>query len=249
MERLTRRTFIKLTIGAGIAAIDNFALGCGQNIPKPETTRIPVVTSDRCTTPAEFLRPPRLTRESAITYPGGVVVNQAGTVMDLVVRVNKLQSINNEASFDLNSTPETQNITYFFAGSFMRADARSQIAAFIEQDAAYLLLKYCQEQGRASGRMRFSVVSVADELEEVFKRNPRNYSLQDPFWRSALEVQLAIAYLARSKQNTTDPSQIPLETPMLTVQERQTLVRLGLPFAITKLNLENRPPGLQNVTI
>ncbi|MBI2334508.1 hypothetical protein HYU96_01785 [Candidatus Daviesbacteria bacterium] len=184
----------------------------------------------------EALRPPTLSRQSVITYPGGAIINQAGSMVDLSVNIPTLLRINNSPDLALNFTPDTQNFTYFFAGSFRRPDAREQIVEFIKRDRTYLLYRYCQEQGVASGRARFSVISVADEFKTVQVDNPRTYPLTDPFWTRALTVQFALSYAARTKASTHDPEQIPTETPPLSSQERVVLIGLGLPFSITRLN-------------
>lgn len=199
-------------------------------------TSTPAVLPDICLTPSELLRPPSLSRESVITYPGGVIVNQTGEAMELSVNIPTLLGINSSPDLALNFTPDTQNITYFFAGSFRRLDARERILEFIERDKPYLLYRYCQEQGVASGRARFSMISVADELREVLTNNPRNYLPTDPFWRRALEVQLTLAYVARTKMNTGDPEQVAVETPSLSYDERIAVVSLGFPFFISKFN-------------
>lgn len=220
------------------------AVGC-SGAPESGPTKIPTVPATasatavipaECTTPAELVRPRGFDKESMITYPGGVIVNQAGQAIDLIVRVPNIIRLNNEASLGLNLTPETPNITYFFAGSFKRPDTIEQVVAFFEQQKSYLLLRYCQEQGSAGGRLRFSAISVADELTEVYRKNPRNYPPTDPFWQSALEIQLTLAYVARTRVNISDPSQIPLEIPQVSAQDRTTITALGLPFSIIKLN-------------
>lgn len=238
-----------------LAAAVGVSTGCSTPV-SPEKDKVRMIPTsparlvpEVCSTPAEFLRPPRLGSESVVTYPGGIVVNQAGSAIDLAIRVPSLTKINNEISLGLNFTPDTQNITYFFSGSFKRPDVREGIAEFIEQDKMYLLMRYCQEQGISSGRIRYSPISVVDELAEVIRRNPRNYSAEDPFWRSALAVQLAMTYVARTKANVSDYDQIPIETPTLSVAERETVARLGLPFSINRFNPDYFLPFLQSDTI
>lgn len=231
-----------------LAAALGVSTGCGGPVsPERDKVRTTPISPARlvpevCSTPAEFLRPPRLGSESVVTYPGGIVVNQAGSAIDLAIRVPSLTTINNETSLGLNFTLDTQNITYFFSGSFKRPDARERIAEFIEQDRMYLLMRYCQEQGISSGRIRYSPISVVDELVEVIRRNPRKYSAEDPFWRSVLAVQFTMAYVARTKVNVSDYDQIPIETPTLLAAERETVARLGLPFSITRFNPDHFLP-------
>lgn len=237
-----------------LAAALGVSTGCGNPVGpegsnnKQSTSGPAIMTPEVCGSPAEFLRPPTLDIESVATYPGGIIVNRAGEALDLVARVPNLIRIKSEVSLGLNFTPDTQNITYFFSGSFKRPDARERIAEFIEQDRMYLLIRYCQEQGISSGRIRYSLISVEDELTYVIRRNRRNYSARDDFWKTALEVQLALSYTARTKATSFELNQVPLETPNLSAQERGIVVR-GLPFSITRLNPDYVFPILQDDTI
>lgn len=225
---------------AAVFAISVLASGCDSARPRLEATRTSVFTPGRsnelCPQSIEALRPPTLSRESVKTYPGVVVINRAGAAMDLSIRPSVLTGINSEDSLGLNFTPDTVNIVYFDQNSFKMAGTTRLVADFFEQYMPPLLLRYCQEQHKSSGRVRFSAISVADELQEIIKKNPRNYSSSDLFWKNALEVQLAMAYVARTKDNVTDINKVQIETPNLSPQERATIVRFGLPFSITRLN-------------
>lgn len=220
--------------------------GCGQPVAPEKQKGLP----EACSTPqAELLRPPSLARDAVGIYSGVIVVNQAGEALDLAVRPVILDRINREVSLGLNFTPDTQNITYLFAGSFKRPDATDQISGFIEHARVYLLFRYCQEQYRSFGRVRFSTISVADELAEVIRRNPRVYPSEDRFWRDALEVQLALAYVARTKENTAELDKIPLDTPSLSTYERRVITQIGSPFSIVRLNADYVSRFLVNGTI
>lgn len=225
-----------------LAAAFGISTGCSSPV-SPErdkvktTPNVPTrLVPEVCSTLAEFLRPLSLSADSVTTYPGVVVVNQAGSAIDLAVRPPVLTRLNNEVSLDLAFTPDTTNITYFFAGSFKQPEARKLISDFIERDKFYLTFRYCQEQYISSGRIRYSVISVADELAEVIRRNPRRYLPEDPFWKTALEVQFALSYAARTKGQVSDIDRIPIDTPSLSADERRIIVGLGLPFSITRLN-------------
>lgn len=192
----------------------------------PNLTVVPEVCSR--TIDAEAMRPSLLSRESVTTFPGNIVVNQAGSLADIMVNVPNLNRVNSDPALGLNS-PEHLNIIYFFAGSFYNPDAQAQIGAFFEAQRPYLLARYCQEQGVFSGRYLLSALSMTDAQSEVSKANPTLIPAS-PAWISAVERELAENYILGSRKLIERHLQIPIKE--LSPDTLEVALSSGSPFRI-----------------
>lgn len=223
---------------AGVACV-SVEKGDKESRVIPLTTPTPsrIVPQICATTPSEMFRPPQLEQESVVIYPGGILVNRAGSILDLSVNVPNLLRINHDPKLNLGFTQDTVNIVYLYDENFAPPGSLAKIKSQIERDKLYLIYRYCQEQGLEKGIMRFVVISVADQLTELKRRNQQKYLPTDSFWKNALEVELANVYVAITRARVKDSDDLPLQAPALSADDRATLKALDLPFRITRLDL------------
>lgn len=175
---------------------------------------------DICLTPSELLRSPSLSRESVITYPSGVVINQEGSMVNLAVNIAHLERLDNEPALGLNF-PGHIKIIYFFAGSLYRPDAEEQVNLFFQTHRRYLLARYCQEQGRRSDNLLVIALSVADASAETKSRDA-----------DELARVLAENYIQGTRILIGDPiGRIPRELPQEILDRA---LSEGLPFSILR---------------
>lgn len=181
----------------------------------------------------EALRPPILDRISVATYPGNIVVNQAGSFADIAIEVRNLIRINTDPDLGLNS-PERLNIIYFFAGSLYSPNAQTQIGAFFEAHRPYLLARYCQEQGVYAGQYLLAALSMRDVQSKVSTANPALIPTSPP-WISAIERMLAENYVLGSRVFIERDLNTPVKE--LSPDALGIALNRGLPFRIARWNL------------
>lgn len=211
--------------------------GCGgPSESQPSKQPIERVPAAATPTPqiaplAELLKPAPIERAQLFTYKQGVIVNLASAI-DLGYIKPNLQMINTNPAFGLNFTDQDQNITYFFPQSFISGNGRQEAIRVVEEQLPMITAIFAAEQGIERGRMRFSIISLADALRNAVTRNPREYPPEDSFWGSALSVELANAYVGVSQLGVFDIQNTPATYPEISVDLRRSLAqRVAYPFA------------------
>lgn len=225
-------------------ALATSTVGCGGTSGSEQatpTSQIPrsarSVIPPSCGVPAEAIRPPSLaSREGVATYQGGIVVNMAGTIANILVDVPNLIRINHDPTLGL-SLPEHINVTYFFTGSLSRPDALNQIGDFYQAHKFYLSARYCQEQGAILDRFLLVAISVGDARDKVTSTNPI-LPRGSNAWNLALERELGERYILGTRVIIDGSLHRPITRLSDTIIDR--VLAAGLPFRILRLT-ENRP--------
>lgn len=216
-------------------ALAMLAASCSSSVERPTSGQFPESTAptiERCTNlSAEALRPPTLSKESVVTYPGGIIVNQAGSIADFTVNLDILTNLNKKP---LELPTNILNVTYFFHGTFERPDAVLQMSQFFNTHRSYLLARYCQEQKMLPANPILSGVSVYDVLREVSRENP-NLARNDRLWVAGLEKGMAVNYLSVTKITLQYSHQEKPQALSSTIIGQA--LEQGLPFKVTRFNL------------
>lgn len=211
--------------------------GCaGPSESQPNKQPIERVPAAATPTPqiaplAGLLKPAPIERAQLFTYKQGVIVNLASAI-DLGYIKPNLRMINTDPAFGLNFTDQDQNITYFFPQSFVHGNGRQEAIRVVEEQFPMVTAIFAAEQGIERGRMRFSIISLADALRNIVTSNTRGYPPEDSFWGSALSVELGDAYVGVTQLGVFDIQNTPATYPEISVDLKRSLAqRVAYPFA------------------
>lgn len=236
-RRVTRRRFIFWLI-AGVLSL----VGSNDRNNTPKQTPLPDILIPKTVGGGAWMA----------LYSHGVIVN-ATKGIDLAVVIDNLQRLNSDPAFGINlDPPNEQNITYLFPQPFAGNDQNRQDAIAQAKDEMPLVLSALDTTLHISrGRVRFSIISVADALDNVTRRNPGLTPMSQTY-QSALSVELTHAYVGLTRAEIFDASITPPTYPEISATLRGQLYNsLAYPFGILSidsrylaaLNLLNRSRG------
>lgn len=239
MQTRTPEIISRLICAAGAALVLN---SCSpEKPPLMQKTPIPVPTLTPTQSPAAlpFMRStliPRKVTEGAemLLYRQGAVVNETAGI-NLLVQLEDLQQINIDPGFGINLKADEQNVTFLVPHSIADNTERSQKALTqVQAEAPMVLSALNRSLGINRGRLRFSVISVADVLKQAAGRHP-GLSTKSALYQEAVNMELASAYLALTKAKIFNAPDTPIAYPEISESLRKRLSGIR-PFTVLSID-------------
>lgn len=195
-----------------------------DNTPTPLPLKIDVLTPKGITQGADW-----------IIYPQGAIINATKGVYLAVFPAN-LQAVNTDPVFNIKLSQDEQNITYLIPGSFADGSRLQEAARIAGEELPLALSALHDKFGLQRGRARFSIISMADVIKNVSRRNP-GLTPKESHYLDALSVELGHAYIGTGQKAIFDAYQTPNIYPDISASIRTYLFERKLyPFAVTAIN-------------
>lgn len=191
-------------------------------------------------TPSSELLSPKTVRGGAemgadmVTYPRGVIINLTRGIY-LWVNTDRVPIINTDPRYGINLGNEEQNLTYLFPQSFTKGNGRADAIRLVDEELPWVISALREMQGIESGRIRFSLISVADVLASVAMSNPHLNPNSEDFRRLA-SFELTLAYLSTSGLKIHDIEQTPYVYPAVAPAIRRLLMQGDLLLTLPVIN-------------
>lgn len=191
-------------------------------------------------TPSSELLFPKTVREGAKMgmYQGGAIINLTRDI-DGAFNFDSLPFVNTDPRYGINLGNGEQNLTYLFPQSFARGNGRADAIRIVNEELPLVILTVSRFQGIESGRMRFSLISLADVLTRVSMSNPHLNPDSEDF-RGLASLELTLAYLSISGLEIHDieqtPNIYPAVAPSVAPLIRRLLMQGDLPLALLVIN-------------